>query len=116
MLTKQQAEELQDIIQQGKDAQELMQNSHRGWTNLSAEEIKSKCDAAQKALRDFIAKSYQENAEMSNDSFTLKPTTQTYELSLADIAQLLSRELGVPAARISIVGTNGLTVTVKGDK
>lgn len=65
----------------------------------------------------------------SGSSFKLKASVQTYELSLKDLTEMFSRELGVPASRITItdrqVDTSGyqdrvssysfagLTVTVK---
>jgi hypothetical protein len=38
----------------------------------------------------------------SGSSFKLKASVQTYELTLKDLTEMFSRELGVPASRITI--------------
>lgn len=67
-----------------------------------------------------------------NDSFTLKASTQTYEVSIPQLQKLFARELSVPEDRVTITasekvvssdpmdrsptvyGFSGLIVTVKG--
>lgn len=67
--------------------------------------------------------------QVTTESFKLKASIQTYELSLKDLSALISEKLGVPAARITITGKkkdtsgpldripnyifDGITVTVK---
>lgn len=40
------------------------------------------------------------------ESFTLKATTQTFELTISDLQKLFSQQLGVPEQRISITTRN----------
>jgi len=94
------------------------------------ESFKLKAKAALTDYLDSITEKKIDDAYQSpGESFKLKASVQTYELSIADLAQLIAGQLGVPVARLTIsprrefshgdaIGEGeyifaGLTVTVK---
>jgi len=89
------------------DANELAERFIQGYTNYDAEYVGNKLSKAKAALAEYLD-SITEKTTMDDayqppgESFKLKASVQTYELSIADLAQLIAGQLGVPVARLTV--------------
>jgi len=133
MLTLKEREQLMLLKAKWDDAKATAENFTHGYSNYSAEEVNLKLTKTRTAFNDYLnsitEKPMTRNQAFEEAVFTLKASVQTYELSIADLAQLIAGQLGVPVARLTIsprrefshgdaIGEGeyifaGLTVTVK---
>lgn len=135
-LNKEQRRRLAQLQGEVNDGRELIERYNRGHTNFDAAYCNKKLADAQVAFDEYMD-SITKGDKMDdayeppsgNDSFKLKASVQTYELSIADLATLVSLQLGVPESRITITDRqkdvsgymdrdsryefDGLTITVK---
>ena len=128
-----QLKQMKKLQREVDDANELAERFIQGYTNFDAEYVGNKLTKAKAALTDYLdsitEKKMDDAYQAPGESFKLKASVQTYELSIADLAQLIAGQLGVPVARLTIsprrefshgdaIGEGeyifaGLTVTVK---
>ena len=127
-----QLKQMKKLQREVDDANELAERFIQGYTNYDAEYVGNKLTKAKAALTDYLdsitEKPMTRNQAFEEPVFQLKASVQTYELSLADIAQLIAGQLGVPVSRLTITHNereigdgdrysnkvfDGLTITVK---
>lgn len=111
MITEEQTITLCKLINERDDARELMGRYHQGYTNYSFDHCAAREKNAKEAL-DAYMKTIQE-PQMDDgyepphgESFKLKASVQTYELSVPDLQRLIGKELGVPYDRVTITANS----------